>query len=64
MRIFSYARVSTLEQTTENQKLELKNFVENTLNGSFLEKYYFSESISGKVPASERPEFQKLLNNF
>lgn len=64
MRIFSYARVSTLEQTTENQKLELKNFVENTLNGSFLEKYYFSENISGKVPASERPEFQKLLNKL
>lgn len=64
MRIFSYARVSTLEQTTENQKLELKNFVENTLNGSFLEKYYFAENISGKVPASERPVFQKLLNKL
>lgn len=64
MRIFSYARVSTLEQTTENQKLELKNFVENTLNGSFLEKYYFAENISGKVPAAERPVFQKLLNKL
>lgn len=64
MRIFSYARVSTESQTTENQKLELKNFVEKSLNGSFLEKYYFSENISGKVPASERPEFQKLLNKL
>lgn len=64
MRIFSYARVSTESQTTENQKLELKNFVEKSLNGKFLEKYYFAENISGKVPASERPEFQKLLNKL
>lgn len=64
MRIFSYARISTPEQKIENQKIELKNFIEKSLNGSFLEKYYFSENISGKVPAIERPEFQKLLNKL
>lgn len=63
-RIFCYARVSTAEQDTTNQAIELKNFVENSLNGKFLEKYYFAENISGKVPAIDRPEFQKMLNKL
>lgn len=66
MKVFCYARVSKgLEfQTTENQKIELKKYVENELKEKFLEKYYFSENISGKVAAKQRPEFQKLLNKL
>lgn len=63
-RIFSYARVSTMEQTTENQKIEIQNYVENVLKEKFNEKRFFCENISGSVPAEKRPEFQKMLNKL
>lgn len=64
MRIFCYARVSTESQTTENQKMELSKFLKDNFNAEINEKRYFAENISGKVPASERPVFQKLLNKL
>lgn len=55
-RLFGYGRVSTLEQTTDNQLLEIEQA------GYKVEpKRMITEKISGAVPASERPEFQKLL---
>jgi putative DNA-invertase from lambdoid prophage Rac len=54
MAVFAYLRVSTTDQTTSNQKLEIQN-------AGVAVDYWFSESISGSVCASERPEFTKLL---
>ena len=54
-RVFAYCRVSTTEQVTENQVLEIKSA------GFALESYRIvEESISGSLAAFERPEFKKL----
>ena len=56
MAIFGYGRVSTGQQTTENQRLELEQ-------AGYLiqpEFWFADESISGKVSASQRPAFIKL----
>lgn len=58
-RIFAYCRVSTFEQTTENQRLEIQNA------GFAIEPYrIIEESISGSIQASKRPEFKKLLDRL
>ena len=55
MATFGYGRVSTNQQTTENQKLELES-------AGFKIDYWFSDvGVSGKVSASQRQEFSKLL---
>ena len=56
MTIFGYGRVSTGQQTTENQRLELEQA------GYLIEsEYWFAdEGISGKVCASQRPAFKAL----
>ncbi|MDP3087578.1 MAG: recombinase family protein [Methylotenera sp.] len=54
-RVFAYCRVSTADQVTENQVLEIKNA------GFALESHRIvEEKISGSVAAYERPEFKKL----
>ena len=54
-RVFAYCRVSTTEQDTENQVLEIKNA------GFALEPHRIvEEKVSGSVAAYERPEFKKL----
>jgi putative DNA-invertase from lambdoid prophage Rac len=54
-RVFAYCRVSTTEQVTENQVLEIKGA------GFALEPHRIvEERISGSVAAYERPEFKKL----
>lgn len=58
MAIFGYGRVSTGQQTTENQRLELER-------AGFAVDYWFSDhGISGKTCASERPEFARLLDKI
>lgn len=57
MAIFAYLRVSTADQTTENQKLEIQN-------AGFQVDYWFSENVSGAMQASQRPEFIKLLGQI
>jgi DNA invertase Pin-like site-specific DNA recombinase len=56
MKVFGYGRVSTGQQTTENQRLELEQA------GYLIEPdYWFAdEGISGKVCASQRPAFKAL----
>ncbi len=56
MKVFGYGRVSTGQQTTENQRLELEQA------GYLIEPdYWFAdEGISGKVCASQRPAFKEL----
>ena len=57
MTIFGYSRVSTTEQHTENQRLEIESSGYNI-------DYYFEETVSGKTCISERKEFSKLLNQI
>lgn len=58
-RTFLYARVSTADQTTDNQLLEAK------AAGFAIEpQRAVAETISGRVPAAERPGFAKLLDRL
>lgn len=54
-RVFAYCRVSTLEQTTENQRQEIEAAGFNIQKRRIIE-----ESISGSVAASDREGFSKL----
>ncbi|MPV64370.1 recombinase family protein [Burkholderia sp. BE17] len=58
-RTFLYARVSTAEQTTENQLLEARN-----AGFAVLPRHTIEETVSGSVPAAERPGFSKLLDRL
>lgn len=57
--MFAYGRVSTLEQSTENQLLALqqKGF-------SVQPQRWFAEQISGGSPALKRPEFSKMVERM
>ena len=58
-RTFIYARVSTSEQHTDNQihEIEAAGFSVN-------ERRIVTESISGSVAASERPQFSRLIDRL
>lgn len=58
-RVFAYCRVSTLEQTTENQRLEIE-----AAGFSVRSQRIIEEQISGSVAASERPGFSRLLDRM
>lgn len=57
MPTFGYGRVSTYEQTSENQRLELET-------GGFKVDYWFADTASGKTAAAERPEFSRVLDRI
>ena len=57
-REFAYCRVSTSEQTVENQILAISN------SGYEIQKNrVITETISGSVPALERKEFRALIEH-
>lgn len=58
-RVFAYARVSTVEQLTENQREQIARAGYNIAPKRFIE-----EQISGSVPAAKRPGFQRLLERM
>ena len=58
-RTFIYARVSTVDQNTDNQILEIE-----AAGFSVNQRRIVAESISGSVAASERPEFSRLLDRL
>jgi putative DNA-invertase from lambdoid prophage Rac len=58
-RTFAYLRVSTQDQTTENQLQEI-----SAAGFSVNSKRVMRETISGSVPASERPAFTQLVNKL
>lgn len=58
-RTFVYARVSTADQTTENQVIEI-----SSAGFQVESKRIVSECVSGSVPASERAGFRKLLDRL
>lgn len=58
MRTFAYCRVSTTEQTTTNQTLEIAN------KGFSVEPHrVVEETISGSVRAMERPLFSNMIEH-
>ncbi|MGL1833742.1 recombinase family protein [Rhodocyclaceae bacterium SMB388] len=58
-RLFAYARVSTVEQLTENQREQIAQAGYTVDPRRFIE-----ETISGSVPVSQRSGFQKLLERM
>jgi putative DNA-invertase from lambdoid prophage Rac len=58
-RTFLYARVSTAEQTTDNQLLEVQ-----AAGFTIQPRHTITETISGSVPAAGRPGFAKLLDKL
>ncbi|MGX5088899.1 recombinase family protein [Enterobacter sp. UPMP2052] len=58
-RAFAYCRVSTLEQTTENQRREIE-----AAGFTVKPQRLIEEQISGSVAASERPGFDRLLDRM
>ncbi|MFA0101159.1 recombinase family protein [Vibrio splendidus] len=58
MRTFAYCRVSTSEQTTDNQILAIRN-----AGYDIPDTRVITETVSGSKPALERPAFQNLITN-
>lgn len=58
-RTFIYARVSTSDQNTDNQIHEIA-----AAGFSVNQRRIVTESISGSVAASERPQFSRLLDRL
>ncbi|KIF52747.1 recombinase family protein [Vibrio owensii] len=57
-RTFAYCRVSTTEQTTENQILAIRNAGYNVLDSRVI-----SETISGSTKAMDREQFSNLIEH-
>jgi putative DNA-invertase from lambdoid prophage Rac len=58
-RVFAYARVSTADQKTANQLLEIR-----AAGFNIEAKRAITENISGSVAAAQRPSFAKLLDRL
>lgn len=58
-RVFAYCRVSTTDQTTDNQVQEIA-----TAGFDVNPKRIIAETVSGSVAASERAGFGQLLNKL
>lgn len=58
-RVFAYCRVSTSDQTTENQVQEIAN-----AGFEVSPRRTVMETVSGSVPASERKGFASLINRL
>lgn len=58
MATFGYGRVSTKDQTTENQRQDI------AAAGYAVDYWHADEGVSGKVPAIHRPEFAKMLGQI
>ena len=58
-RVFAYCRVSTNEQTTDNQLREI-----DAAGFAVQASRVVAETVSGSVPTSERPGFGKLLDKL
>jgi DNA invertase Pin-like site-specific DNA recombinase len=57
MAIFGYGRVSTSQQDTENQRLELEQ-------AGWTFDFWFTDVVSGKVPAVQRKAFSEMLSKI
>lgn len=60
MATFGYGRVSTGQQTTENQRLELER-AGHAIEPDF---WFADDGVSGKVTALQRPAFVRLVGQI
>lgn len=58
-RTFAYCRVSTADQTTDNQIAEIR-----AVGFDVADHRVVTETISGSVPAMERPQFSRLVDRL
>lgn len=58
-RIFAYCRVSTLDQTTDNQVHEIAS-----AGFAVAKQRIIAETVSGSVAAMERKQFSKLIDKL
>jgi putative DNA-invertase from lambdoid prophage Rac len=54
MAVFGYGRVSTAEQTTDNQRLEIER-------AGYAVEYWYADTVSGKAHAAQRKQFGDML---
>ncbi|KFC65509.1 recombinase family protein [Massilia sp. LC238] len=57
MAIFGYGRVSTAEQTADNQRLEIER-------AGYAVEYWFADVVSGKAHATQRKQFSEMLSKL
>ena len=57
MHTFAYTRVSTNDQTVENQAMEIEK-------AGYVADAIYSDTISGKVPAMARPGFAAMMDSI
>lgn len=57
-RLFAYCRVSTSEQTTENQIVAIRNVGYDVIPSRVV-----SETVSGSTKAADREQFSNLVNH-
>ena len=61
-KVVIYGRVSTNDQTTENQLIKLKEII--STNGWYLIDVYVDEGISGSKGRDKRPQFDRLCKDM
>lgn len=54
MAVFGYGRVSTAEQTADNQRLEIER-------AGYAVEYWYADTVSGKAHAAQRTHFGDML---
>ncbi|QJE00485.1 recombinase family protein [Massilia forsythiae] len=57
MAVFGYGRVSTVEQTAGNQRLEIER-------AGYAVEYWFADTVSGKAHAAQRKQFSEMLTKL
>lgn len=57
MAVFWYGRVSTTEQTADNQRLEIER-------AGYVVEYWYADTVSGKAHAVQRKQFAVLLGKL
>ena len=57
MATFAYGRVSTTEQSADNQRIEIQAAGHQV-------DFWFADTISGKTSATQRPQFAALLGQI
>lgn len=57
MAVFGYGRVSTVEQTADNQRLEIER-------AGYAVEYWFADTVSGKAHAAQRKQFGDMLTKL
>lgn len=57
MAVFGYGRVSTAEQSADNQRLEIER-------AGYAVEYWYTDTVSGKAHAAQRKQFSDMLGKL